>query len=413
MTSENVPDQPTQVAQQHSELRRQVQLLALLLFVTSVASVAPLPVATRSAIHEIRGGIGTTDFGVMMSVGSLVALVSGIAAAIYVDRRGPRWLLPPVGLAIALASATLLVADSLWMLILSSAASGVATGLLSAAVLVGVVVRGCHRIPGAAIGALLGLPGLAQLTVGIFPDDAWRALSATSLVLGLVAAVALILLLPRLYAPTTLGWTQPLWRRIGSPDAATPSGIESPHANFRKSLLLLGAVFLLSQAVSFSAQWVNLSANAFTPRGMGSLWPYAVVFGALLWGIAGDRWDARRLFIALAGLGIAALAVMALPFGITSPESDYAAALGTVMLGLAAGGVKVLPWVLLADTLGTRRIATWGVLLFTVGGQFGGLLASGALTLGGAHLALMVSALLLAFVAHRTPVPGERATKEA
>ncbi|MEE8442433.1 MAG: MFS transporter [Dehalococcoidia bacterium] len=323
--------------------------------------------ALRSSLVLTAGGVGG---------------LAVVAAAIIVDRRGPHRVMP---LALVAGAGLLLLAisGSLWWLIASSIVSGLGMAGVASLILYALAAKGCYRIRGTVIGALALVGGLdlaRRVAEPLIDASAaasdWRWVAGGFAALAVAGAALLFTALPRVFPVRRHPETLPQWRPTTEDERGLTGRELKQLPGFRKVVAMVALVFALGGALSTTVHFQLYPVYPDLIPGTG-LWWLAPAFGALLWGVASDFVRVRLL------IPVVSLVVLLGILLLWLLEGSGADALGAVVMGLALGATRVLPWVLLADHVGVRFFATVGIGVSIVGGILGPPLGGVALALSG------------------------------
>ena len=304
-----------------------------------------------------------------------VAEISALVAAIVLDRWGPNLLLSVGVIILAAGMAVFGYVSGMPGLIYAAIPVGVGAAVIGTLILFPVFAKGCTQFRGTAIGlvALLGSIAVMPAATGVITDRLSPEVAGLA-VASVLVLLALILLkfLPIFYPPRSVVGAAHKWRRRAVEEAAADIRTLVRQRSFWISVVLVGPVMGLNRGMAASASIVsNVTGNDLLVRlGVELLNPTVVGFFALCWRIASDRIPARRLLFTLAG--IAALAVSIMLLGWT-----WSVSVAILLLAVVSGGAIVLPWILLADNVGTKYVAVVGVVLVfsPLNGPLGGLAA--------------------------------------
>jgi AAHS family 4-hydroxybenzoate transporter-like MFS transporter len=281
---------------------------------------------------------------------------------------------------------------------------------------------------GATLAGLAAIPAL--------PDFGWRAMFFAGGLIPLVAAAALVRLLPespRFLArdPRRRGQLAASLRRMGHPVAEEATFVDrtDPAARgasvsalftseFRADTIGLWAAFfscLLSVYLAFS--WVpSMLAAAGLSSAVASAGMMAFnlggVAGALTGGVSITRWGSRPVMLTMAGLAVASASVMAfMPISAGSPAAPIIGML--TVTGALINGVQTTMFALAAHVYPARIRATGvgGAVSFgRTGAVVSGYVGAWALDYRGAMsffgviaVALVVCCLALASIARHVP----------
>ncbi len=313
------------------------------------------------------------DLGAFRS--GLVLTASGVggfavvAAAIIVDRRGP-YRVMPLGAAVAGAGFLLLAfSGSLWWLMASSVVSGLGMAGVGSVILYALAAKGCYRVRGTVIGMLVLVGGLdlgRRVAEPLADASEWRWVAVGFAALAVAGAALLFTVLPRVFPVRHHPETLPQWRPTAEDERGLTGRELKRLPGFWKVVGMVALVFAVGGALSTTVHFQLYPVYPDLIPGTG-LWWLAPAFGALLWGAASD-FVRVRLLVPVASL-VALLGILLLWL----LEGPPANTLGAVLMGLALGATRSLPWVLLADHVGVR-FATIAVLVSLVGGILGSLL---------------------------------------
>ena len=338
-------------------------LLATALFLVPGALFNQIPAVVRDVL-----GLGARTHGPLLAIVASLALLAGsVAAAIVVDRRGPRWVMPLGALVAGVGFMLLALTGSLWWLYLASVVTSLGMAGVHGVVLYAVTVKGCYRIRGTVIGILVFVPTLEQMVVSPLVDT--RGPRATALVFGglaLVGAVFLFRVLPRVFPVLQHPDTLPIWRPTPEDERDLTGRGLMQLPGFWKVTGMLTLVFALGTALSSSGPvylGMCLPVSGVS-KGIPHLLPLATAFGALFWGVASDYFRARFLMTAASLMAVVALGL----FWLLREQTGI---VGVVAIGLALGATRSLRWVLLADHIGVRFFATVGIAVSSLGGVLG------------------------------------------
>jgi len=298
-------------------------------------------------------------FGLAIAVAGIILM----AAPIWVDRRGPH---PVVAMgAAAIGMGALLTAVSNYDAVDAIGIGTIFVGIagLDSYILLSLAARGTTQYRGALLGGLTATLFLPAPLGGALTRDSGVALGVAA-VLSIVIAILLFRFLPAFL------------RVNPAPDPSLPGFVQLWGNPFmRKVLIAVGLIFFstltLLNAGLLLITGIHPSEGVFSLGSQTSAATWAVAIGALTWGLASDRLPASLL--------LAAAALLAMPMvGIArvtdAPAITDAAAIAFAFAFLA-GGFMVLPYVLLADHLPTRRFGTLCIQLTVLGGIPAALLA--------------------------------------
>ena len=334
--------------------------LVVVLGLAALAAGGFSGISLLKAFGDYPGGYSPGQVGIIglaFGLGGLTAII----AAVFVDRKGPYLVLPVGAVVVAIGMAAAGFAGGLHWMAVVAAPVGAGTAAIGATMLIAVAAKGCIRIRGTAIGviSLLGGVGAMPLTLGpitasVGPHTAGFAAAAAFTVL----AVVLYTKLPSVFPPRAETISVHRWRL---------SAIDESQANikalikqwaFWRAVVLVGMVMGLSRGVVLPARLFRIPVGADPLEVLGIEVMDSVAFGfcALLWGIASDRVPVKGLMLIAAGIAIVSAGGLALGSAWSDP-------LALVMLAIVGGAAIVLPWVMLADYVGTRYMATVGLIL--------------------------------------------------
>ena len=376
--------------------------------------------------------VARADFAPVVSLGYLGMMAGGAAAGIVGDRLGRKVALLASMVVFGAMTLAVAIVHDIGSLGLLRFLTGVGLGgaIPNAAALAAEYVPMRQRpiavtvtivcVPlGATLAGLIAIPAL--------PAIGWRALFVIGGVMPLVAAVALIWLLPE--SPRYLARHPDRWReliaslrRMGhdvpddtafgddSIEAATQPSLGTLFGPaFRVDTLALWAAFfscLLAVYLGFS--WVpsmltgagfssSIASTGITAFNLGG------VAGALVGGLCIARWGSRRSMLAMTGLAVASAGLMS----VTPPVAG--AALLPIMLMLTAtgaliNGVQTTMYALAAHVYPAAIRATGvgtAVSFGRIGAVLTGFIGAWALEHGGPGLffAVIATAMAVCFVA--------------
>ena len=306
-----------------------------------------------------------------------VAGLTAIVAAVVVDRRGPDVLLPAGALVLAGGMAAAGFANSFreWLIVAAPVGGGAAA--IGSLILIALAAKGCNRVRGTAIGAisLMGALGavpaaVESLTGRIGPQAAGISAAAMFVLL----AFALYKWLPSVGTPKALDGPAQGWRRAAAVEYQADIRALIRHWAFWRVVVLIGLVMGLSRGLVLPVFLFGPSTGIlpFELLGIDILGPVMVGAFGLLWGIASDRVPVKSLMLVV--VGIAVISAIVLLLGRAEP-------LVLILFAIVSGAAFVLPWVMLADYIGTKYIATIGAILVIspMNGPLGslGLIAAG------------------------------------
>lgn len=352
----------------------------------------------RAVSSDVLGPTSPATLGLFLGSVGLAASLAGVAAAIVVDRRGPRWLMPLGALLAGVGFILLALAGSLWWLILASVVTSL--GMAGVGVLYAVLLKGCYRIRGTVIGILVFGTSLGRTIASpLFDTLDPRANALVLAGLALVGAVFLFRMLPRVYPVLQHPDTIPMWRPTPEDERDLTGRGLMRLPGFWKVTGILTLVFALSTALSNHLRWWTLVEFHGDSQGIPYLLSVATAFGALFWGIASDYFRARFLIAAASLMAAVALGLFWL-------LTEQPGMVGFTAIGLTMGATGSLLWVLLADHVGVRFVATVGVAVAAPAGFLGGLSLPLLLHRGGSEAGarvMVVLAIALAIAAFRAP----------
>ncbi len=374
----------------HSDLK-----LALALVPAAALLQAGRPDGLLMYVVRDRLEIGLDAFGVLTAVTGVGGLAA-VAAAIRVDRHIPHTMMAAGAVFGAFGITVVLLSNSLAQSALGVLVASIGHAAVGSHVFFAVAVKGAVRLRGTLIGAL-GMAFTLPLGSSHFyewPFESPVLVVSITFVLALAGAALLLLHLPRtmgsyvgpignlsatLSLPATrrsVAWAAVMFAVVSFVVAVAPTG--------QISLMMNGDHDVLESQLQ--------TASVFTG------------VGVLAWGIAADRYPARRLLLLAGLLLLPATGVLWVL------NSLSATAIGVSILGIAQSGLICLPWILLADLLPKGHFAKIAVAITLVGGFLGSTLGSTAIGLassfwgfGVVFWTAPVGGIIAAFVATRLP----------
>lgn len=331
----------------HPDSRRELELGLLLIAAAALVSFgAALELGAEELVALLPLTSGPLFFGLAIAGVSLVA-------PIWVDRRGPH---PVVAMGAAIMGiGALLTAVSNYGAVDLIGIGAIHVGIagLDTYILLALAARGSIQYRGTLLGGLMAMLFVPDPLASALTRDSSVALGVAA-VLSIVTAFVLFRFLPS-------------FPRVNpTPDPSLP-GFSQLWSNplMRKPLIAVGLIFFSTVALlgtgSLLITGVHANEGIFGAGWHGSAATWAVAVGAMAWGLASDRLPASWL---LATATLLALPVVGIARVTGAPDITDAAA---VAFGFLVGGFIVLPYVLLADHLPTRRFGTLCIQLSLLG----------------------------------------------
>ncbi len=389
------------------KILRPSQEVALIGLLAAVASLLSVGGGLSPGAYIALSGKSAAGLGILMSISGVATLFAGIGAAILIDRGGQRIVLPLGCLVIAAAAVLFATGSGFPILLLAALLLGLGRGLVGVTIGLALVAKWVYRRRGMAMGFLLMFPLVASSAVGpggLLLREAGSQLEAVvTTVAALIAAPVLYLFVPRGFPVLTQGAVHPLRRPYQDEAHLTGQGLRAL-PGFWKTIIVIGLLMVMAHVISLVANWNAItmighdSTTRDTVRTVQVILRISLALGTMAWGALADIRPARRFILIPTSLALLGLAL--------AHFQDFPplAISGLVLMGIGLGATRVLPWVLLADHLGTRYFAIVGTLLYLVAGRIGNgagslaIWAAGGL-FGALWNGLIIGALTLTFAA--------------
>lgn len=346
----------------HPHSQRELKL-GLLLVVTAALIVAGDATGFAAQLFFERFDSTRAGFSIAFALRGLGGLAI-IGTAIWVDRRGPR---PVMALGAAIgASATLLLIPAHHLAVIGIAMffSGFGGAGVASLIFYAVAARGTIRHRGAIFGALACVFAI-RLNLATSGGA-----EVSAIVPGLIVAALFI---------TTAGYLLNRYLPRPIPESEPEHAFLSPtkltnQPGFWKTAILLSLLFIVAfaiggTAISFlpvilSPHFDNFQQTSFLLFSLR----VATGLGALLWGIASDRFPMMRLLVVAALL---TAPISGIAWFVDAPAVSIPA---HVLSAVVRGAFVVLPWIVLAEHFPIHHFAVLG-LAFTAAGSILGTLA--------------------------------------
>lgn len=342
-----------------SHIRRELPLVALLgLLALTSGNI-------NGFTHVTAFGYDLHEYGALragyFSFAFTIAGLTGIVAAVLVDLKLPYIALPVGTILVAIGLSVSGLASGYPQMVTATAIVGSGIGFIGPKILFALTAKGCIRLRGTAIGSIALLGGLGAMPA-IIEAIAGRIGSPLT---GFSAAAVFVLMavilrkkLPSMFPPCADGGPAHPWRRSYFAESQANVRTLLRKLVFWKAIVGVGMVFGFGRGLVVMAQMTRPQGghDLFEVLGVNLLGPLAGGFVALIWGIAADRVPAKGLMVVAAGIAVVSS-------GALMSGWVWATPLALVMLGIVSGAVVVLPWVMLADYIGTKYMATIGIAL--------------------------------------------------
>ena len=318
--------------------------------------------------HDL--GASRATLSLAFSVNMLVFGVSSILGGALADRLGTRRLAAAGGILFGLGMILAAPSRGVWQLILAlGAVAGLGMGALQGP-LQYLTARWFDRRKGLALGILLAGAGIGTLVASPLAEALirWHGWRATFVIIGLIAAAAILITCPLLVEnPAAYGL-----RPDGAPSAGAEEGATPAHSPWTNATAMRTPAFwtLLGTwyccCASHSGPLVHAAAHAMDV-GVSAPWAAGMLsaFGASAFasriglGVLADRIGGRATLIgALAGQTFLTAALGGL-------RTPWVLAAWAVLFGLAYGGVFAQYPVILREYFGATRVgAVYGTAMF-------------------------------------------------